>query len=88
MIKQIKYDRKRPSYTMMLLYHAAHFVVDRRLTLPSLHSVSDWFADEKCFVRNVSFPACQYLVSKNITDFIPDVDCHTKTELASEQYFK
>ncbi|XP_037076901.1 sodium- and chloride-dependent glycine transporter 2-like, partial [Pollicipes pollicipes] len=48
----------------------------------------DWFADDNCFVRNSSFPACKYLVLQNITNFTAGVTCHTKTELASEQYFK
>ncbi|XP_037085961.1 sodium- and chloride-dependent neutral and basic amino acid transporter B(0+)-like isoform X2 [Pollicipes pollicipes] len=46
------------------------------------------FADDNCFVRNVTFPACKFLESRNITNFTEGVDCHNKTELAAEQYFK
>jgi len=48
----------------------------------------EWFADEKCFVRNATYPPCKYLENKNITNFTRGVDCHNGTELAAEQYFK
>lgn len=48
----------------------------------------EFFADANCFVRNSSFPSCNNLRLKNITDYIEGVDCHSRTELAAEQYFR